>query len=83
MKTVLVLVVHLLITVAKCLEPGGLRAVIAENLLLKHQLMILSRSRHRAPNLLTGDRFLLGFCSLFLRRSRMEKIALGLRPSTL
>lgn len=83
MKTLLVLVVHLLITVAKCLGPGGLRDVIAENLLLKHQLMILSRSRHRAPNLLTGDRFLLGFCSLFLRRSRMEKIALGLRPSTL
>jgi hypothetical protein len=63
MKTVSVLVVHLLATVAKCLGPGGPRAVVAENLLLKHRLSILSRSRQRAPNLFAGDRFLLNLCS--------------------
>ena len=78
MKTVSVLVVHLLATVAKCLGPGGPRAVVAENLLLKHRLSILSRSRQRAPNLFAGDRFLLGLCSLFLRSSRFEKVAAGL-----
>jgi transposase InsO family protein len=83
MKTVLVLVVHLLASVAMCLGPGGARAVVAENLLLKHQLLILSRSRQRAPNLYAGDRFLLGLCSLFLRTSRLEKVAAGLRASTL
>ncbi len=83
MKTVLVLFVHLLVTAAKCLGPGGPRAVVAENLLLKHQLIILNRSRQRAPNLLASDRFLLGLCSLFLRPSRFGKVAAGLQPSTL
>ena len=63
MKTVLALFVHLLATVAKCVGPGGPRAVVAENLLLKHQLLILGRSRKRAPNLFAGDRFLLNLWS--------------------
>ncbi len=35
MKKALVLVVHLLATVAKCLGPGGPQAVVAENLLTR------------------------------------------------
>jgi hypothetical protein len=62
MKTVLVFVVHLLANFAKCLGTGGARAVVAENLLLKHQLLILSRSRQLAPNLFAGNRFLLNLC---------------------
>jgi transposase InsO family protein len=57
--------------------------VIAENLLLKHQLQIVARSRRRAPNLVATDRFFLGFWSLFLRPGRMHKSAVILRPSTL
>jgi hypothetical protein len=34
----LVLAVHLLTTIAKLLRPGGVRAVVAESLLLKQQL---------------------------------------------
>jgi hypothetical protein len=62
MKTVLVLFIHLLATVAKCLGPGGPRIVVAEILILKHQLLILSRSRQHAPNFFAGDRFLLNLC---------------------
>ncbi len=62
MKTVMVLDVHLLATVAKCLGPGGPRAMVAENLCLTHQLLILSRSRHLAPNLFAGNRFFLNLC---------------------
>ena len=83
MKMVLVLVLHPLATVARYCGPGGSRAVVAENLLLEHQLIILNRSRQRAPNLLASDRFLLGLCSLLLRPSRIEKLAVGLQPSTL
>ena len=32
----LILVVHLLATIAKLMRPGGARAVVAESLLLKH-----------------------------------------------
>ena len=56
----LVLAVHLLTTVAKLLRPGGVRAVVAESLLLKQQLVVSSRARRRAPNLSSFDRFVLG-----------------------
>jgi len=45
----LILAVHLLATIAKLLRPGGVRAVVAESLLLKRQLVISSRARQRAP----------------------------------
>ncbi len=54
MNTVLVFVVHILVNVAKCRGPGGTRAVVAENLLLKHRLLIFSRSRRRAQNLIAA-----------------------------
>jgi hypothetical protein len=40
----LILAVHLLATIAKLLRPGGVRAVVAESLLLRHQLIISSRA---------------------------------------
>jgi len=41
--------------------------------LLKHQLLISNRSRHRAPNLSTLDRFLLGLITLFVNPRRIPK----------
>ncbi len=41
MKDMSILLVHLLTTVAKLLGPGGAKAVIAENLLLKQQLLVV------------------------------------------
>jgi hypothetical protein len=66
MKEALYLLFHLLSALAKLLRPGGSRAVIAENLLLRQQLKIHRRSRQRAPNLTSCDRALLGFWALFL-----------------
>jgi len=61
MKDLLVLLAHLLTTLAKLLGPGGARAVVADSLLMKQQLLMLRRSRRRAPNFSTLDRILLGF----------------------
>ena len=44
MKDAIYLLFHLLTTIAKLIQPGGSKAVIAENLLLKQQLIIHSRS---------------------------------------
>jgi putative transposase len=79
----LYLLFHLLTTLAKLIRPGGSRAVIAENLLLKQQLIIHSRSRQRAPNLTTQDHALLGFWSLFLNPRRIVRSAIIIKPSTL
>src|SRR5450830_355384 len=79
----LILAVHLLATIAKLVRPGGVRAVVAESLLLKHQLLISSRARRRASNLNSFDRFLLGLGSLFVPPSRIPKLAVILKPRTL
>jgi len=83
MRDVIYLLFQLLTTLAKLAKPGGGRAVIAENLLLKQQLIIHSRSRQRAPNLTTRDRVLLGFWSLFLIPGRIKRSAIIIKPSTL
>ena len=37
------LFIHFIVTVAKLLGPGGVRSVVAESLLIKHQLLVLNR----------------------------------------
>ena len=83
MKDLLVLLAHLLTTLARLLRPGGTRAVVADSLLMKQQLLVISRSRRRAPNLSALDRLLLGFGSLFLSPRRIQRAAVIIRPSTL
>ena len=83
MKDLLILLVHLLTTVAKLLGPGGARSVVADSLLMKQQLLVIHRTRRRAPNLSTLDRFLFGFWSLFLNPRRIQRAAVIIRPSTL
>jgi putative transposase len=74
---------HLLATVARLAGPGGARAVVAESVMVKHQLLILNRSRRRAPNLHLADRMVAGVCTLFIRPSRLIRSAIVLKPSTL
>ncbi len=83
MKNAIVLLVHLLARLAVLLGTGGTRAVLAENILLKQQLLVLQRSRRRAPNLRTADRLLFGFCSQFLSPRRLIRTAIILKPATL
>ena len=83
MRDVIYLLLHLLTTLANLIRPGGGRAVITENLLLKQQLFIHSRSRQRAPNLTSQDRTVLGILSLFLNPQRLVRAAIIIKPSTL
>ena len=83
MKEILLTLLLLAVTTAKLCGPSGARAVIAENLLLKQQLIVLRRARQRAPNLTLSDRLICGLGSLFLSRGRIPKVAIAVRPSTL
>ena len=60
-----------------------MKVVVAENLLLKQQLLVLTRSRKRAPNLSSFDRFYLGLWSTFLNPRRIRRVAVLVQPSTL
>jgi hypothetical protein len=82
MRELLLLAIHLLVTVVKLLRPGGARAVAAESLALQHQLLISNRSRQRAPNLTSIDRFVLGLITLFVSPRRMPKLSAILKPAT-
>ena len=72
MRDVVILLIHLITTVAKLLRPGGARAVVAESLLVKHQLLILNRPRERAPNLRPIDRVIAGLCERLIGTIRHE-----------
>ncbi len=83
MRDLAILFIRLFATIARLMRPGGGRAVVAESLLVKHQLLILNRGRERAPNLRPMDRAIAGLCTLFIRPGRLLRIAVVLKPSTL
>ena len=55
MRNLVVLFVHFIAILARLLGPGGVRSVVAESLLLKHQLLIVNRSRQRSPSALARN----------------------------
>ena len=83
MRSFVLLVIHLLVLAARSLKSGGVKSVIAENLLLKQQLIVLGRPRSKAPNLKTSDRLILGGLSVFISARRRFMTAVILKPSTL
>jgi transposase InsO family protein len=83
MRDFAIVFVHLIVTLARLAGPGGLRSVVAESVLIRHQLLILNRGRKRAPNLRATDRIIAGLCALFMRPARVVRSAIVLKPSTL
>ena len=83
MRDFVLLLVHLFVILARLTRPGGTRSVVAESVLIKHQLLILNRSRQRSPNLRISDRIVAGLCALLIRPSRLVRSAIVLKPSTL
>src|SRR2546428_14152073 len=82
MRDLAVLFIHLITTVARLAGPGGARSVVAESVLVKHQLRILNRPRRRSPNLRVSDRIVAGLCALLMGPGRLIRSAIGLQPST-
>ena len=83
MRDFAIVFVHLIVTLARLATPGGLRSVVAESVLIRHQLLILNRGRKRAPNLRFTDRIIVALCTVFMRPARVLRSAIVLKPSTL
>ena len=83
MRNLLVLFLHFIATLALLFGPGGVRSLVAESLLLKHQLLIVNRSLRRSPDLTSSDRILAGLLALLVRPTRLLRSAIVLKPSTL
>ena len=50
---------------------------------MRHQLLILNRSRKRAPDLRPSDRLIAGLCSMLIRPTRLVRTAIALKPATI
>ena len=83
MRDIFTLFLHAIVIIIRLARPGGLRAVVAESVLMRHQVLILNRGRKRAPNLRVSDRVIAGLCTLLMHPSRVLRSAIALRPSTL
>ena len=46
MRAFVILFIHLIATVARLAGPGGIRSVVAESVLVKHQLLIRTNQLH-------------------------------------
>jgi len=83
MRHLVVLLIHLIVVLTQLLQLGGVRSLVAESLLLKHQLLIVNRSRQRSPMLSSWDRILAGWMALLVPPTRLLRSAIVLKPSTL
>ena len=83
MKDAILLIIHLINLLVRLLQPGGLKSVAAENLLLKQQLLIIRRPKTKSPNLKTTDRFIFGWLTMLLSPNRLARSAVIVKPSTL
>ena len=83
MRDIFILSLHAIVIIIRLARPGGLRSVVAESVLMRHQVLILNRGRKRAPNLRASDRIIAGLCTSLMRPARVLRSAIALRPSTL
>lgn len=65
MRDFVILIVRLIVTLVRLTRPGGVRAVVAESVLVRHQLLIINRGRERAPNLSSADRIIAGAAKMW------------------
>jgi len=83
MRDFIILFIHVMSSRFDWHVPGGLRSVVAESALIRHQLLILNRGRKRAPNLRAADRIAAGWLTLFMSPARILRSAIVLKPSSL
>ena len=54
MKEKMELLIHLIVSFVRLLKPGGMKAVIAETMIMKQQLIVMNRGRGRVLKLGTS-----------------------------
>lgn len=83
MKEFIITIFYVLRALALVYKSGGRKQLIAENLLLRKQLILVNRCRKRAPNLSFADRLTLGYLCSFIKSFRLQRVAIIVKPSML
>jgi transposase InsO family protein len=83
MRDISQLLYHLAVCIIMLLRPGGLKSVAAENLILRQQLIVISRTRKRSPRLTQTDRTLFALLAHIIPTTRLRKLAITVKPATI
>ncbi len=59
-------------------KAGGAMGLVAEVLLLRQQLLVLTRGKKKCPPLSTTDRLVMGLCTLVMAPKRIGKSAIAI-----
>ena len=65
------------------IKASGVKAIAAENMVLRQQLISLSRQHKRSPKLNTLDRIMFGMLARWINPRRLSRIAITLKPATI
>ena len=74
MKEKIELLYYFILTLIKLCKPGGVKAVMAENITMRQQLITLNRGRLRAVAPKTFDRFFFVYMAKIIGEKRLQKI---------
>ena len=69
--------------IIKMLPPGGVKSIAAENLILRQQLIVIKRTRKRAPRLTQADRTLFAILAQVIPQNRLNKLTIIVKPTTI
>jgi hypothetical protein len=83
MNTCLHLLLNIIMALLKVLKPGGSKALVAKNLVLKQQLLIMKKKLKRSPKLNKSERIIYGLLPTIVAKSRLPKIAVIISLATL
>src|SRR5580704_1732005 len=83
MKNILLFILHMLLSSLRALQPGGIRKIAAENILLRQQLLVVRRRQKMVPKLSVLDRFIFGFLSSMVHPRRLSRVCMIIKPATL
>ncbi len=83
MNRIAVTILHIIALLIRSRNSSGIKTLIAENLILKQQLLVMTQKSKRCPPLSTADRIILGLCTLTMTPKRIERAAVIMSSSTL
>ena len=85
MKGAITFFIYFRSTILKAIRPGGTKSIIAENLAIKQQLIIIKRKSKilKSPRLTPFQRIFFSFLSFFMSQDQIKQIAVILSPNTI
>ena len=83
MIKLIALIFRYIVLYLRLFSPSGMRSVAAENMVIRQQLITLSRSQKRAPRLTFFEKITFGLLVSMISAKRLAKIAITLKPATL